>query len=95
MRSRYTAFATGDGEWLRESWHPSTRPGDLALDPDTRWLRLEIVRTMQGGPFDDEGVVEFRAVARDPGGRFVLHESSRFARDGGAWRYLDGVTVTE
>lgn len=95
MRSRYSAFATGDVEWLLASWHPATRPADLHLDPETRWLRLEIVRTLGGGPFDDEGEVEFRAVARDAAGRLVLHESSRFVREGGVWRYRDGIAVPE
>ena len=95
MRSRYTAFATGDADWLRASWHATTRPGALHLDPDTRWLRLEIVRTVQGGPFDEHGEVEFRAIARDDGGRFVLHESSRFVREAGVWSYVDGLTMTE
>jgi SEC-C motif-containing protein len=32
MRSRYTAFARGDAAYLRVTWHPSTRPAELALD---------------------------------------------------------------
>lgn len=61
MRSRYTAFAVGDTEYLLRSWHPRTRPKTLDLDPDQRWLFLEIVRTERGGPFDDTGTVEFIA----------------------------------
>ena len=95
MRSRYSAFALGDVDYLRHSWHASTRPGDLSLDAETRWLRLEIVRTRAGGPFDREGEVEFRAIARDPDGRFVLHEVSRFTRVDGVWQYLDGVQVPD
>lgn len=95
MRSRYSAFVTLDVEYLRRSWHSSTRPGSLSLDSDTRWMRLELVRVRGGGPFDTTGEVEFRAIARDEGGRFVLHEASRFAREDSEWRYLDGVTVPE
>ncbi|MFE7799987.1 YchJ family protein [Nocardia sp. NPDC057440] len=91
MRSRYTAFAIGDTEYLRRSWHSSTRPADLELDPGQRWLFLEIVRTERGGPFDDVGVVEFRAHYRADGARGSLHEVSRFRREDGAWVYLDGV----
>ncbi len=91
MRSRYSAFAVGDTEYLLGSWHPRTRPGELDLAPDRRWLFLEILRTERGGPFDDSGIVEFIAHYRDAGGRGALHETSRFVRVDGAWRYLDGV----
>ncbi len=90
MRSRYTAFAVRDTAYLLASWHPRTRPRRLELDPGQRWMFLEILRTEAGGPFDDTGVVEFRAHYRSSGGRGVLHECSRFARVDGAWRYLDG-----
>jgi SEC-C motif-containing protein len=61
MRSRYSAFAVGDAAYLLATWHPSTRPGDLQLDDDVEWRRLDVVRTSAGGPFDDGGVVEFVA----------------------------------
>ncbi|GGA59328.1 preprotein translocase SecA [Pseudoclavibacter endophyticus] len=93
MRSRYSAFVALDGDYLKRSWHPSTRPGSLSLDPDTRCLRLDIVRTWAGGPFDDAGEVEFRAIARDADGRYVLHEVSTFTREGGEWFYVDGVQM--
>ncbi|WP_054815118.1 YchJ family protein [Nocardia arizonensis] len=91
MRSRYTAFALGDIGYLRRSWHSGTRPRDIELDADQRWLFLEIVRTERGGPFDDTGTVEFVAHYRGPGGRGELREVSRFVREDGAWVYLDGV----
>lgn len=90
MRSRYTAFALGDVEYLRRSWHPSTRPARLDLDDDVRWLRLDIIARTAGGPFDAEGVVEFEAIHRTAAGRGVLHECSRFLREDGRWYYLDG-----
>src|SRR4051794_6177829 len=52
MRSRFTAFAMGDAAYLLKSWHPSTRPSELDLDPDVRWTRLDILETSSGGPFD-------------------------------------------
>lgn len=88
MRSRFTAFAVGDVDHLRRTWHPSTRPGDLDLDPATRWYRLDVLRTERGGPFDREGVVEFTAHHRGPEGAGSQHEVSRFVREGGAWLYV-------
>lgn len=84
MRSRYTAFSRGDTAYVLRTWHSSTRPtglGDLG-----RWVRLEVLETRAGGLFDAEGVVRFRAHAVDG----VLEETSRFAREGGEWRYVDG-----
>ncbi|MEJ1092361.1 YchJ family protein [Microbacterium istanbulense] len=92
MRSRYTAFALADADYLLRSWHPSTRPTSLELDEDVRWMRLDVVDHVTGGPFDDAGEVAFAAHYRHDGERGVLQERSRFVREGGAWFYLDGVT---
>lgn len=90
MRSRFTASAMGDAEYLLATWHPSTRPAQLALDDGVRWTRLDIVDTVDGGPFDAAGVVEFRAHHRAAGERAVLHERSSFVREDGRWLYLRG-----
>jgi len=90
MRSRFTAFAVGDAPWLLASWHPSTRPATLELDPELRWYRLDVLATERGGPFDREGTVAFAAHHRGPDGAGVQRETSRFRRVDGAWRYLDG-----
>jgi SEC-C motif-containing protein len=83
MRSRYTAFAVGDGDHLWRTWHPRTRPEQVALDPRLRWTGLEVLEAV-----DD--LVEFRAHHDGPDGPGVLHERSRFARRAGRWFYLDG-----
>lgn len=91
MRSRYSAYAAGDAAYLLETWHPSTRPAALELDPSTRWYRLDVLRREAGGPLDGVGLVEFRAYARRNGDRLEQHEVSRFVRELGQWRYLDAV----
>ncbi|TFC95855.1 hypothetical protein E3O65_03265 [Cryobacterium breve] len=91
MRSRYAAFALGEPDYLLATWHPLTRPETLELDGDVRWLRLDIVRTVQGGPFDSEGVVEFTAHSRSGGAAVQQHEVSRFVRLDRRWVYLDAV----
>jgi SEC-C motif-containing protein len=90
MRSRYTAFVVGDAAYLRASWHRSTRPPRLDLDEGVVWRGLQVLTTRSGGPFDDTGVVEFAARYRDGDVRGVLHETSRFVREGGRWFYVDG-----
>jgi SEC-C motif-containing protein len=87
MRSRYTAFARGDVDHLLRTWHPTTRPTTLTLDPSIRWTRLEVLDRVAGGLLDTEGIVEFRAHHREGQRRGVLHERSRFVREAGQWFY--------
>lgn len=92
MRSRYSAFVLARASYLLETWHPTTRPATLEVDPGTRWFRLDVVRTQAGGPFDDEGTVEFEAHFRDDDGVASQHEVSRFARVDRRWLYVDGIS---
>ncbi|MFP8966200.1 YchJ family protein [Pokkaliibacter sp. CJK22405] len=91
MRSRYAAFAIGKlGEYLLETWHPSTRPTTSAESMgarDTQWQKLEIVDAVEMG---DAGEVEFKAYWLNKGKEHLLHERSRFSREEGRWRYIDG-----
>jgi SEC-C motif-containing protein len=91
MRSRYSAFVRGDPEYLRASWHPSTRPASLELEVGVRWLGLQVRAHRETGP--DEAEVEFVARSRPHGGSaaYRLHETSRFVREDGRWYYVDGV----
>jgi len=89
MRSRYSAFAVGDVDYLIDTWHPSTRPAHFDLDDSIRWTRLDIERTEKGGPFDSAGLVEFTAYCRKGGVRSAQHEVSRFTRVAQRWYYLD------
>lgn len=89
MRSRFTAFTIGESSHLLRTWHPSTRPDHLDLDDDMRWLRLDILEQVQGGPFDVDGIVEFEAFFRQSGERGSMRERSRFVREERVWFYVD------
>ncbi|MBE1489039.1 YchJ family protein [Plantactinospora soyae] len=89
MRSRFSAYAVSDTAYLLRTWHTSTLPPRLTLDPGQRWTRLEILDTERGGMFDTVGVVEFRAHYRQAGRPGDVRERSRFARQDGQWVYLD------
>ncbi|WP_343037956.1 YchJ family protein [Arthrobacter wenxiniae] len=91
MRSRYTAFATGNAPYLLRTWHPATRPAGLALDPDQHWYRLDILETVRGGPWDNDGTVSFEARYRQQGTGGRLTETSRFVRQGRQWLYVDAL----
>jgi SEC-C motif-containing protein len=90
MRSRYTAYAVGDVEYVRRTWHPRTCPRRLELDDSVQWTRLEVISTDKGGLFDTAGTVEFRAYFRESGQRDVMHEVSDFVRVDRVWVYLSG-----
>jgi SEC-C motif-containing protein len=89
MRSRYAAYVLDRSDHVFRTWHPRTRPDDLS-PAQVSWLGLVIVRTEDGGPDDDNGVVEFVARYQGPRGVQELHEVSRFERRGGRWVYVDG-----
>lgn len=91
MRSRYTAYATGQQDYLIRTWHPDTRPDDLALASTQQWLGLKILATEAGGSTDKAGTVEFVARFKIVGRGHRLHEISRFLRTADGWLYLNGI----
>ncbi len=90
MRSRYSAFARGDADYLLATWHPRTRPASMDLDPRIEWRRLQIRGQRAGREDDATGTVEFVAhywdAVQNQYGR--QHEDSRFIRQGRRWFYL-------
>jgi len=87
MRSRYSAFAVEDADYLSATWHSQTRPGNLTLEADTQWLKLEVVSSSEEG---DSGKVSFVATFREKQEWLRLSEESSFVRENGRWYYLDG-----
>lgn len=92
MRSRYSAYARGNTDYLRATWHASTRPADLALETDTatrpKWIGLAV--RDHANQDEDHATVEFVARYRIGGRAHRLHERSRFVRQEGRWFYVDG-----
>ena len=91
MRSRYSAYVLGRIDYLLATWHPSTGPGDLELQP-TQWLGLEVRHAESSG---DVGVVEFVARCKVNGRAERMHELSRFVRENGRWFYIDAQVPQE
>lgn len=91
MRSRYSAYTLGDEDYLRRTWHGTTRPAQLDLSNNQQnWQRLKIIATTAGQADDDSGEVEFVAIYKVNGRAERLHERSRFGREEQQWRYIDG-----
>ena len=92
MRSRYSAYVLGLGDYLAATWHPETRPSVIDVDGTdakaTKWLGLDVKRHVPDG---DRALVEFVARYRVGGASARrLHEVSRFERIDGRWYYIDG-----
>ena len=89
MRSRYSAYVLGLRDYLRDTWHPRTRPASLDADPPgLRWLGLEVRSRAQQDA--THATVEFVARSKLGGRAHRLHELSRFERVDGRWLYVDG-----
>lgn len=91
MRSRYTAFYTGNVDYLMATQHPSTRQPDErrlleGTVNETEWLSLRVLNAKAN-------FVEFVAFHRTNDRIGQLHERSEFTLQSGRWYYLQGVTL--
>ena len=92
MRSRYSAFATGNGEYLMDSHLEEYRPvkekkSIVKWAKSVEWLKLEVINTEKGLAQDNDGIVEFNAFFMENGTIQCLHEVSTFKKVGGLWFY--------
>ena len=80
MRSRYSAFATGNMAYLSAT----QTSADPITAPDVTWSGLEILSVERGTASDHDGYVEFLA-------RYdhteVMHERAYFKKINGRWVY--------
>ncbi|BDB55466.1 preprotein translocase SecA [Flavobacterium ammoniigenes] len=89
MRSRYSAYATHNADYLIATTHSSTRTTHskneiLYWATSNQWQRLEIIRVTSN-------TVEFKAFYFNPNKELqVHHEHSRFVEENGEWMYVDG-----
>lgn len=94
MRSRYSAFATANVDYLRDTQTKPTRDTSWeetkAWAASVGWLGLTIVDAVKGSEKDDDGVVEFIARYVDSDGITGLRERSTFLRRDGRWNYDEG-----
>ena len=105
MRSRYSAFCTGNIDYLIATHHTGSKnsAGDrehlAGTLKTTRWLNLLVIETRQGKARDKRGTVEFVAAYQSvgsilsvqPAGEIAqMHERSQFIKVDGQWQYTDG-----
>lgn len=92
MRSRFSAYALGNADYLLKTWQKKTRPGNFWIEKDLFWEALEIVSTKQGQIHDLKGWVHFKAHYRLADGETgCLEEISLFKKDSKRhWLYVTG-----
>ncbi len=93
MRSRYTAFTLGMGDFLLKSHHSTTRPTKNIAEiikwaKSVEWLFLEVLNVKDGGRNDLVGYIEFKAHFTENKKKSFIHEKSKFIRENGDWVYL-------
>ena len=90
MRSRYSAYAAGEIDYLIDSTHPSTRKLYSRTEMarwmrSNKWLKLEIIKS-------DGALVEFKAhFVEGLKSPEIHHERSTFQKENGRWYFLDGI----
>ncbi|MFC1705359.1 YchJ family protein [Planctomycetota bacterium] len=97
LRSRYSAYALGEVDFILESHHSSTRAevsrSNIAdWSRNSEWLGLRVLETEGGGPQDEEGSVTFSASYRQHGKTVDHTENAQFEKEDGAWRFLSSAT---
>lgn len=95
MRSRYSAFVTGNVDHIENSIAPEARTDFNRTHIEewaksSEWLGLSVVSTELGGENDEEGYVEFVARFTLGGKDYAHHETGYFRKLDGAWMYIDG-----
>jgi SEC-C motif domain protein len=96
MRSRYSAYATLNVEYIMRTTHPSTRKfldsNEILNWAKSRvWNKLEIVSTEKGTSKDVKGFVEFKAYFSDSTSELQFHhEHSIFVKELGKWFFVNG-----
>ena len=91
MRSRYSAFATGNIDYLIATHHPSKHKADDRQTlgdtiAESEWLSLRVLNA-------GANTVEFVAFHRTNKQIGQLHEKSDFVFQNGRWYYLSGVIL--
>jgi SEC-C motif-containing protein len=95
MRSRYSAFATGNVDYIIDTHDPDRR-NDVDRDAtenwskNSEWLGFELISSEKGGPSDDAGVIEFVARYKTKGVALTHRERAVFRKHGDRWVFVDG-----
>lgn len=95
MRSRYSAYATANIDYLKSTLAPESRHDfDSATTKkwaqSAKWKGLRIMSVEKGMENDTKGTVEFTATYEQDGEGLDHHEVSTFRKEAGDWYFIDG-----
>ncbi len=98
MRSRYSAFAKSEIDYIVNTIHPKNRAsadeeGARNWSETSFWRGLEVLEVKGGGEEDTEGSVEFIAAYTQEGHEEDHHELATFEKVDGTWYFVDGNMV--
>ena len=88
MRSRYSAYALNELDYVKATWHPEFRPPRLDPDSSLRWIGLEVIAAPT--PMNETATVEFEARLLHLGRVDGVHEQSQFVYSNGRSLYTQG-----
>ncbi len=90
MRSRYSAYALKQKDYLVATWYSGTCPAELDLyeNAHVKWVNLRVVNTEAGAEQDQMGIVEFTAIMKANGRAEKMTERSEFIKQDGRWYYV-------
>lgn len=88
MRSRYSAFATGEADYLVATTHSSTRKFHkksdiLAWSKSNQWIKLKVIASTQTTVTFKAYYLDYQLKAQ------IHHEHSTFTFENGTWFYVD------
>ena len=98
MRSRYSAYALAEIDYLFKTSGPQVRK-DFDAESSRQWAQaaewkgFEILRSEGGGEKDEQAMIEFVARYQVKDAPFEHHEIAAFGRVDGEWRFMDGKIV--
>lgn len=102
MRSRYTAYATRDAQYILDTYHSSTRAEHTVADlkawaEQTHWLKLVVNKstslTLAEADTTSSEQVHFTATYLHDGRLYQMSELSSFQIEDDEWRYVDGEDI--
>ncbi|MGR9107685.1 MAG: YchJ family protein [Gammaproteobacteria bacterium] len=93
LRSRFSAYALRNANYLMGTWDPVSRPAQIDFseeDNPVEWVCLEILRCKKGAATDRKGIIEFKAYSLVDGNERMMHEVSQFRKIENRWFYCEG-----
>jgi SEC-C motif domain protein len=94
LRARYTAFTTGDIDFIMETHHSETleqvkKKEIEEWSKNSKWLGFEVLEHEAGAAKDEQGTVSFHCRYESDGKEHDHYELSLFQKEKGDWKFVD------